>query len=187
MGMTRERKVLVGLGAVAVAGLMFDKVVLSPAEAAAGTEAPQAASAAGPVQAVAAAVTGRVEAGIRDAMLRRLEAHVSESQPDLAFGPSAAWTERLTSALSDAAGANEAPADQTQAGPEFLPGLARRPTLTLVMPTRDGGGLAVIDGHRVRQGETHPDGYRVEHVGARSVTVTLRGSTATLSLPSPGN
>ncbi len=186
MGMTRERKVLVGLGAVAVAGLMFDKVFLSPAEAAAGPEAPQAASAAGPVQAMATAVTSRVEAGIRDAMLRRLEAHVSESQPDLAFGPSAAWTERLTSALSAGAGVDEAPA-QVQAGPEFLPGIARRPTLTLVMPTRDGGGLAVIDGQRVRRGETHPDGYRVEHVSARSVTVTLRGSTAVLSLPSPGN
>jgi hypothetical protein len=54
------------------------------------------------------------------------------------------------------------------------------------MPTRDGG-LAVIDGHKLQAGQTHPDGYTLTAVHARSVTVVKDGVTATLSLPSPGN
>ena len=186
MGMPRERKVLVGLGALAVAGLMVDQLFLQPDEAAAGphASAPEAASAGGPVQAVAAAVGTRVEAGIRDAMTRALGDYAAESTPDMAFGPDPAWNERIRDVL-----AQPAPAD-TEAAPtpsgRILPGLNSTPRLTLVMPTRDGG-IAVIDGHRMRVGQTHPDGYRLEAVQDRAATISMGGSTAVLSLPSPGN
>jgi hypothetical protein len=54
------------------------------------------------------------------------------------------------------------------------------------MPTRDGG-IAVIDGHRMQVGQTHPDGYQLVGVDTRSVTISMGGSTAVLALPSPGN
>lgn len=189
MGMPRERKVLVGLGAVAVTGLMVDQLFLQPENAAASPQpAPaETASAGGPVQAVANAVGGRVEAGIREVMTRALGDFAAEGTPEIAFGPDLAWTERLRAAVQEpqaAANENARPAQTVQTG--ILPGLTATPRLTLVMPTRDGG-IAVIDGHRMRVGEVHPDGYRLEGVGVRSVSISMGGSTAMLSLPSPGN
>lgn len=185
MGMSRERKVLCGLGAVAAAGLMFDKAFLGTADASASTPVAEQASAAAPVQAVAGAVAARLEGGVRDAMERMLEKHASELMPSMDFGPDPVWTQKPAPP--------PAPADQPEptraAEPVMtgvLPGLTRTPSLSLVMPMHDGG-LAVIDGHKLRVGQTHPDGYTLAAVHARSVTVTKGGQSATISLPSPGN
>jgi|TARA_R110000782_G_scaffold20675_19_gene55922 hypothetical protein len=185
MGMPRERQIVLGLGAVAVAGLMFDKVVLGPSESAAAETEVASADPAGPVRAAAAAVGAKVETKVRDAMMRALEDHVSESLPQMDFGPDAAW---LTKAVAAGQPGDARPASEPEPTPDtgFLPGLSAKPKLSLVMPTRDGG-IAVIDGHRLRAGQTHPDGYQLVSVDARSVTIALNGSAAVISLPSPGN
>lgn len=188
MGMPRERKVLVGLGTLAVAGLMVDQMFLQPdpAEASSPSPAAETASAGGPVQAVAAAVGDRVQAGIRDAMTRAMGdfAAGAEVPPDIAFGPDPAWTQRVRELLPEDT-VSEPRAEPAPSG-ELLPGLSVSPRLTLVMPTRDGG-IAVIDGHRMKVGQVHPDGYRLESVHDRAATISMGGSTATLRLPSPGN
>jgi hypothetical protein len=182
MGMPRERRIFVGLGAVAVAGLMFDKVFLAPAGAAAAPAEIAAAGPAGVVESAVAAAGSRLESGLREAIGRALAEHASEALPAMEFGPRAAWTERAVP------GVIGQPAQTPAAAPagEFLPGLARVPQLSLVMPT-SRGGVAVIDGQRLVVGQTHPDGFVLTGVQERSVTISLGGSTAVLSLPSPGN
>lgn len=185
MAIPRERKVLVGVGAIAISGLMFDKVFLGPDDAAAST--PQAAEAAlvSPVQAVTAAVATRVEGGIRDAMMRAMKDHVQEGTPELAFGLDAIISAQAVPEPDSTASQPETPGARSQAQGGFL-GLSKQPNLTLVMPTRDGG-IAVIDGHRLRVGQTHPDGYRLERVQERVAVLSRDGMTANLVLPTPGN
>lgn len=183
--MPRERQIVLGLGAVAVAGLMFDRVVLGPAESTAAPAPMASADSTSPVRAAAAAVGAKVEVRVREAMMRALEDHVAESLPSMEFGPDTSW---LTSATASTQ-AKPAPArEPTKATPAsgLLPGLSGTPTLSLVMPIRDGG-IAVINGHRLSVGQTHPDGYRLVGVDARSVTISKDGASAVLSLPSPGN
>ncbi len=187
MGMSRERKVLCGLGAVAAAGLMFDKAFLAPSDASASEAVIEQAGVAAPVQAVTGAVAARLEGGIRDAMRQMLEKHTADLMPDISFGPDPAWTERILSEpVSGEAVATPTPAVAESTMTGVLPGVAKKPSLSLVMPMRDGG-LAVIDGHRLQVGQLHPDGYSLTAVYARSVTITKDGVSATLSLPSPGN
>ncbi len=187
MGMSRERKVLCGLGAVAAAGLMFDKAFFAPSDASASAGTVEQAGVAAPVQAAAGAVAARLEGGVRDAMRQLLEKHAADLMPDISFGPDPAWTQRIMPepALREAA-ADPAPAAPESVMVGVLPGVTKKPSLSLVMPMRDGG-LAVIDGHRLRVGHTHPDGYELTAVHARSVTIAKDGVSATLTLPSPGN
>lgn len=187
MGMSRERKVLCGLGAVAAAGLMFDKAVIGPSGAAASQGAAEQAGVASPVQAIAGAVSNRLEGSVREAMQRMLEKHGADIMPEMNFGPDPVWTQKITPDLPAIAEAmTQAPKVPETVMTGVLPGLARTPSLSLVMPTRDGG-LAVIDGHKLQVGHLHPDGYTLTAVHARSVTVTKDGVSATLTLPSPGN
>lgn len=183
--MPRERQIVLGLGAVAVAGLMFDKVVLGPAESSAAPTEVASADPTGPVRSAAAAVGAKVETTVREAMMKALQEHAAESLPQMDFGPDAAWiTKPVAAAASGAAPVVAQPDPAPRGG--VLPGLTGSPKLSLVMPTRDGG-IAVIDGHRMQVGQTHPDGYQLVGVDTRSVTISMGGSTAVLSLPSPGN
>lgn len=187
MGMSRERKVLCGLGAVAAAGLMFDKAFLGPADAAASAGPTAQAGLAAPVQAAAGAVSARLEGNVRDAMQRMLEKHAADLMPEMKFGPDPLWTQKITpEPQTPAEVQTPAPKAPETVMTGVLPGLARTPALSLVMPTRDGG-LAVIDGHKLQVGHRHPDGYTLTAVHARSVTVAKDGVSATLTLPSPGN
>lgn len=183
MGMPRDRKVMVGLGAVAIAGLMVDKLFLSPSDAAADPVAVAGSGVTPGTPAVAGMVPARVEAGVREVMLRLFQAEGVEVPPQLQFGPDPAWTARPG---QPAVLASQPTAETIPASGGILPGLTKVPALSLIMPTRDGG-LAVIDGHRLRPGETHPDGYTLVSIQDRSVTITMGGSTAVLSLRSPGN
>ena len=187
MGMPRERKVLVGLGAVALLGRGLDKAFLSSADAAAPAAAQAEAGLGSTTQSAVNAVAGRLQGGLRDAMTRMLEKHVAEAMPQMDFGPDPAWMQRLVAQTPLPDSAEPAPAAPRSVMTGVLPGLSGRPTLTLVMPTRSGGGVAVIDGHRLSVGQTHPDGYTLEAVHERSVTIAKDGATATLALPSPGN
>ena len=184
MGMPRDRKVMVGLGAVAVAGLMVDKVFLGPADASADTTALAAGSAAPGAPAAAGIVPARIEAGIREVMLRMLHAEGLETPPSLHFGPDPSWTVRPTVLAPPVTSAPVSESGTDRGG--ILPGLTRTPTLSMIMPARDGG-LAVIDGHRLRPGETHPDGYTLVSIQDRAVTISMGGSTASITLRSPGN
>ncbi len=184
MGMSRERKVLCGLAAVAGAGLMFDMAFLAPSGAAAAPAQADQAAVAAPMQSAAAAAATRLENGVRDAMQRKLVGHAPEAMPHLAFGPDPLWTVAEVSGPALQAAPAPTPAASVMIG--VLPGLNHTPALSLVMPTREGG-VAVIDGHRIQVGQTHPDGYTLAAVQARSVTVIKDGISATLSLPSPGN
>lgn len=181
MGMPRDRKVMVGLGAVAVTGLMVDKLFLAPSDASADTVA--TAGVAPGTPAAAGVAPARVEAGVREVMLRLFQAENVEAPPQLRFGPDPSWTAR--SGATAVLASNPA-AEPTGVSAGILPGLSKAPTLSLIMPTREGG-LAVIDGHRLRPGETHPDGFTLVSIQDRSVTITMGGSTALLSLRSPGN
>ena len=183
MGITRERKVLCGLGAVAVAGLMFDKAFLGPADASVDPGSAQQAVIAAPATGVAA----RLEGGVRDAMWKMLEQHARDTSPDMNFGPNPAW---IPAALVSMAAVPEVPqpgsepAQNNMSG--ILPGLTATPALSLVMAAREGG-IAVIYGHTMQVGQMHPGGFVITAIHARSVTITKDGFSATLTLPSPGN
>ena len=179
MGIPRERQVFVGLGVVAVAGLMFDKVVLAPSGASASE--PAALASATPAAAIASAAAGKLQSGLRDAIDRAFEAHAHERMPELLFGPDDAW---LSAPAGPTAAQPPSALAEEPVASGVLPGLDVRPTLSLVMPT-GRGGLAVIDGKRIAVGEIHPDGYRLIAVDDRSVTIGYAGATAVLRLPSP--
>lgn len=170
---------IVGLGVVAVAGLMFDKVVLAPSGASASETAAMAGAA--PAAAIASAAAGKFQSGLRDAIDRAFQAHAHERMPELIFGPDEAW---LSAPARPMAVRPPAALPEEPAASGVLPGLNIRPKLSLVMPT-GRGGLAVIDGKRIAVGEVHPDGYRLIAVDDRSVTIGYDGATAVLRLPSP--
>lgn len=180
MGIPRERQVFIGLGVAAVAGLMFDKVVLSPT-AAIASEAPATASVA-PAPALASAAAGKLQVGLRDALRRAFEDYAGEQMPGLSFGPDEKWLVAPDRPVAPTASTEAVEAPSLS----VLPGLNVRPTLTLVMPT-SRGGLAVIDGKNMSVGEVHPDGYTLVAVDARSVTIGYNGATAVLNLPTPAS
>lgn len=180
MAISRERKIFAGLFVVAIGGLAFDKAFLSQADAAAPA-APGLATASSPLAEVASAVQAKADIVIRDAMDRLLKEHIPDAMPDLAFGPAQAWIQPQDAPAIGIV----SPATPGQVEPSSPAPTPSTPTLSLVMPT-DTGGVATIDGVTLRVGQTHPDGYRLISVEARSVMIERNGSTAMLTLPSPG-
>lgn len=180
MGMPRDRKVIVGVLGLAVGGLLIDRFVLGPSDATASDTPMATASAGGPVASVVQTAKAKVDASLRETVSKMLESHLTEQAPALGFGPDQSWMQRE---IAKAPAGEPVPATTAMSG--TLPGVESTPTLSLVMPT-GSGGIAVIDGVRLQVGQTHPSGFRLIGVEARSVTIERNGAVAVLTLPSPG-
>ncbi|RMH29870.1 MAG: hypothetical protein D6692_03150 [Planctomycetota bacterium] len=170
MGMPRDRIVVVGLLAVASAGLVADRTIFR-AEARAASEpvAQETTLAAAGVGKVQSAVAGL----IRDQFREAFDAQFAAQADQIAFGPAAEWMSRQ---------AVEQPAVDTRSAQTPQP-LSEQglPSLTIVMPTQSGG-IAVIDGVRLTIGQTHPSGFRLVAVGDRSATIVRDGRTIELTM-----
>jgi hypothetical protein len=192
MGMTRERKVIVGIFGIALVGLGADRVFFSPSGAAAAMPTPAAASAAGPLAGLADSLTSglrdSVQTKLRDTLQAKIESDLAEQAGSIEFGPAAEWLRQPALAAAQPSGINlsvtpspsNAVADR---GPSPFAGAAT-PGLTTVMPTA-AGGIATIDGVRLRVGQVHPSGFRLLSVGDRTATIERDGETLVLSMPLP--
>lgn len=179
MAIARERQVFIGLLAIAGTGLMLDRAVLGPKSASAGVDGPdEPAVLAGASETVRAAV-GRASAASIAGMFERFG---GQSLEGLNFGPEAAWTEREV--LDAVIEAQQAPAVGATTVVPSDPSLSSF-KLSLVMPTQSGG-VAVINGMRMQLGQWHPDGFRLMHVGERSVVLEVDGKSVTVNLPRTG-
>lgn len=179
MAIARERLVFIGLLVVAGTGLVLDRAVLGPKPASAGVDGvAEPAVLAGASETVRAAV-GRASAASIAGMFERFS---GQSVEGLNFGPEAAWTEREV--LDVVIDAQQAPAVGATTVVPPDPSLARF-KLSLVMPTQSGG-VAVINGDRMQVGQWHSDGFRLIHVGERSVVLEVDGRSVTVNLPRTG-
>ncbi len=187
MGMSKERRVFVGLFALAISGLAVDRVLLSPSEAAAAID-PAVQSPVGTVErltgALAAQAGGATGERLQDIIAERIDESVAQQAAMLRFGPSPDWI----------AAPDEVPSAGGLIDLTSVPGSPGRvPTgnaraeshsLTMVMPMSTGG-IAVIDGVRLRVGQTHPDGFALIAVGDRTATIERGGNRVVLSMPVP--
>lgn len=170
MGMPRDRIVVVGLLAVAGAGLVADRTIFrAEAQAAAEPVAEETSLAAAGVGKVQSAVAGLIRDQFREAFDTQFAAQADQIE----FGPAVEWMSR-----------------QAAEQPAVVPGSVRTPqpvsqqglpSLTVVMPTQSGG-VAVIDGVRLAIGQTHPSGFRLVAVGDRSATIVRDGRTIELAM-----
>ncbi len=170
MGMPRDRIVVVGLLAVAGAGLVADRTIFRTEAQAAVEPAPDQ----GPL---AAAGVGKVQTAvaglIRDQFKQAFDAEFAGQADKLDFGPAAEWMTRpVAQQPAVVPGSVRAP---VPANPQGLP------SMTVVMPTQSGG-VAVIDGVRLAVGQTHPSGFRLVAVGDRSATIVRDGRTIELAM-----
>lgn len=187
MGMSKERKVFVGLFAIAIGGFCLDRMVLAPS-AAAAAETPAAASVtsglAGITDGVSEKVSGTVRAALRDVLSSQIDESFGQQAGSLRFGPAAEWVNAVDLPTPGGDGINltVTPADAGSARPAQTG--SATPGLTMVMPT-SSGGIAMIDGVRLRVGQTHPAGFILVAVGDRTATIERDGERTVLSMPMP--
>jgi hypothetical protein len=189
MGLTRERKVFVGMLVLAGAALLIDQGVLRPKSAAAGAPAPGASAPAG--LSVLTEVVGQVQAAAAgalpaDAASVDLSARLDELRDklaqasggpeghDLPFGTDADDGFALPTDWLPKPVAAE-PADDTTTVQPADAGPARTPSgiqLSAVLPSGKGGS-AIINGQAVRVGQPIPGQTAWVLAGVRRDAVLL--------------
>lgn len=178
MGMSKERIVFVSLAGIAGAGLMVDRLFLAPDSADASTPASDSGFLSEQIASATGSVQNAIQTTLKDKLQGVIEKELAGQAGSLQFGPAQAWVQ-APQIVSPAAIPGQAtqltlpPANNQPADP--LP-------LTMVMPTSDGGGLAVIGGVRLRVGEVHPDGFRLIKVDARTATIIEDGQERVLTM-----
>ena len=188
MGLSRERKIYVGLFLVAATGLSFDRVFLGPASASAmGIDEVYADE---HVELIQTSADGQVANNlssisvIRDRLEQKSSSDTTVASAsmfsfhDLFPSPeteqqSSATKQQTALLISDEGGA-----------PQMVPHVPQSPlpTLSAVMPARNGGG-AVLDGKLVRVGDVHETGYRLIRVNKRSAVVSFGRKLFEITLP----
>ncbi|MFO8012812.1 MAG: hypothetical protein R6X20_05835 [Phycisphaerae bacterium] len=184
MTLTRSRKIILAVLAVAVVALVVDRLVLAPP--ASGPKHARAAPTPSPADTAAktratpspAAATPSETVG-RPALAERLEATAERFQLDPetlrdGFVPSQAWLVDLVEPAPEAA----PEAVETQASPAEQ--FAEQHTLTSVILTT-GGGSAVIDGKVVPVGQVL-DGFRLTRLTRSSAVFEADGEEVELRL-----
>jgi len=181
---------MVGIFGIATAGLAVDRFVLGPSSASAAMPGTELASAGGPLGELAASATevlrGSLQQALKDTLQAEIDPGAAQRAGSIDFGPAAAWTANAASLSAPGIDLSVTPAGGgavAPSGPSPFRGTAT-PGLTMVMPTSNGG-IAVIDGVRLRVGQTHPDGFRLVSLGDRTATIEHNGERFVLSMPVP--
>tara|TARA_R110002072_G_scaffold42064_20_gene118642 strand:+ start:68156 stop:68728 length:573 start_codon:yes stop_codon:yes gene_type:complete len=185
MGLSTERKVFVGLACVAGLALIIDQGILGPSEASADSAPILADSLGDIVPIINSAKAPRRPAS--EILIDRLNDKVG-SEMSKSFGSAFSLNQLVDSSTDlDPAQLLAAVEGEGNPSPDSFPNIAPRstdlPTLSAVMPSKNGGG-AVFDGKLLRVGDLGPNGYRLIRVHARSVIVEKDSIEYTIEIPS---
>lgn len=182
MALTRERKIFIGILALAGGALALDMGLLrGPASASASEGEPLATEPESLLLAESAREPGdllsRLGADLGPGLAGVLEAYASrEGVSPASAGDAFAWPEAWTAA--PAASARES--KPVPAGPLSMP------KVTSVMPKADGGGLAIIGGRTLRVGQLEPTlRATILEIRPDGVVIELDGRVLALPLESP--
>jgi len=185
MGLSTERKVFVGLACIAGLALIIDQGILGPSEASADSAPILADSLGDIVPIINSAKEPRRPAS--EILIDRLNEKVG-SEMSKSFGAAFSLNKLIESPSElDPAQLLAAVKGQGTPSPDAFPNIAPKvsdlPTLTAVMPAKNGGA-AVFEGKLLRVGELGPNGYRLVRVHARSVIVEKSSVEYTIEIPS---
>jgi len=184
MGLTTERKVYVGLVAIAGLILIIDQGFLGPKQASAD-QVPIPASTSDDAGVVNITPT-HAEKSSAAILIDRLRSKGS-SNMSASLGSSFSLAKLIKPHKSTSASTNQGEAVgqesySSDALPMFAPKASDLPVLSSVMPSKTGGG-AVLGGKLVRIGQLAPNGYRLVLVHARSVLVERDGVQYAIEIP----
>ncbi len=183
MGLTTERKIFLGLVAIAGIALVMDQGFLGPSEA----TAESASLTLEAIEDMPTPIESQAVKPVAAILIDRLGSKVS-SNSDGAFGSVFSFNKLITLSSTESAGNidgqdSDSQSDESQEA--FLisaPTATDLPALSSVMPAKNGGG-AVLEGKLVRVGEKGPNGYRLILVDARAVLVERDGVQYAIEIP----
>ena len=188
MGLTTERKVFIGVLAVASAALIIDQGLLGPKSAEAQDAAPSTELES--MQSSTAVSPASISSGISAAelLMKRVQrATKGDAQKQVTIGTSFSLDQLLEPAISMATQQETDTTDQTSPDPVVeAPPLGTQaadlPSISAVMPSSSGGG-AVLNGKLVRVGQVGPNGYQLVQVRERGVLLKRDGLHYTVEIP----
>ena len=184
MGLTTERKVFLGLVGVAGLALVIDQGFLGPKEASADMF-PDASASPEP-ELVSTPLDKPAQRPAAMVLIDRLESLGSSDQAE-SLGSSFSLTKLVEPSvglpITDGAIVSSPDEDSEGSFPLIAPVAADLPTLSSVMPAKNGGGGAVLGGKLLRVGQVDPNGYRLVLVHARSVLVERDGVQYAIEIP----
>ena len=183
MGLSTERKVFVGVLAVAGIALIVDQGFLGPSEASATPPAPPLPTDAEPAQPAEASATPIASSATMAQVLMERLGSMNGATPDQSLSSAFSLQELMESA--EPLANNEVPQDMQvkPALPIIRPTAPDLPTLSAVMPSARGKGGALLNGKLVRAGEDGPNGFVLLEVRERSVILQREGRTYTVEMP----
>lgn len=180
MGLSTERKVFIGILALAGVSLVIDQGFLrGPSSAGAGVlDLSQVVDE--PIAAAKSDIASSIKETISTALSDRINDALAST--DRSRDPSTLFFDPppIPETLPDDAPAIK-PAAITAAP---APTLSDLPTLTSCMPSRTGQSGAILDGKLYLVGQTTPQGYTLTQVIERQAIVTRNDREYTLSVPS---
>ncbi|MBO6739278.1 MAG: hypothetical protein JJ916_05420 [Phycisphaerales bacterium] len=182
MGLSTERKVFVGVLAVAGVALVIDRGLLGPSEAAATSEALPVASDIASPEAAPAATPTKPSATMAQVLMDRLsgvQGDTSGSSLSTAFS-----LEELLPSPEELLSSGSEEAEQPRLSlPVITPTAPDLPKLSALMPATNGGGGAVLNGKLVRVGDVGPQGFKLIEVRERSVVLGREGTVYQVEMP----
>ncbi|MFG0298406.1 MAG: hypothetical protein ACF8K1_02250 [Phycisphaerales bacterium JB047] len=185
MGLSKERKIFIGILSIAGAALVIDQGFLAPSSASAmgdALAAPVAAQGEAPVVNQATASSGLTAAKLLMDRLAKREQSAQSPQATLGSGFT---LEQLIEPVLNGTDSTLETQDLIQNEPtlpRIQPSAPDLPTLTAVMPAPSGGG-AVLGGKLIRVGQVDSNGFTLLKVRERGVVLRRNGQIYSVEMP----
>lgn len=186
MGLTKERKIFLGLAAVAGVALIADQGIFATQDASA--QAIDVFESTPVEESVVELKESSISLPAAKILIDRLQENPPGDSTDslgAIFSLSKLMVTQETdqeNAGSDSSDLNESSA--SKASFALIPPQAKNlPVLSAVMPSKNGTGGAVMDGEILRVGQVNADGYRLVEVKQRTVIVELNGVQYAVEIP----
>jgi len=182
MGLSTERKVFLGVLAVAGVALVVDQGFLGPSEASATPGVmpePVEAELAQPATQAASAASTTTMAKVLMERLQGMNGEKPEQSLSAAFSLQDLMENPERLVISD----DQQDAPIRPSLPMIMPTADDLPSLSAVMPSTNGKGGALLNGKLVRVGETSPSGFVLREVRERSVVLWREGRIFTVEMP----
>ena len=183
MGLTKERKIFLGLAAVAGVALIADQGIFSTQGASAQSVAIEQMPLAEPIVELSPQEPSLPAAKV---LIDRVN-NPTDLGSNSSMGSIFSLTKMIKPKANDPAGDDSGGNLIDELLPEESFGFIESqrqdlPVLSAVMPSKTGGG-AVVNGEILRIGQTSDDGYRLVRVEQRSVIIEQDGVQYTLEIP----
>lgn len=179
MGLTTERKIFLGLAAVAVAALIIDQGILAPGAASAQSDMPLPEPVASlPIIQAAPRVNKAISPS--DLLIKRIQSAAKGESGEISMDSLFAMTQFAGAQTPDSEHATQD--QEEQSFPVIVNTPSDLPKLSSVMPSTNGGG-AVLSGKLLRVGDVNDQGYRLLQVYKRSVLIEKDHKQYVVELP----